>query len=62
MTILPSKLSWKRSKGFHLGVRVLHGEEDIPGGEDRSLGHGLDAEGEAPAMLLQYVLPTYTIG
>ncbi len=45
---------------FYLRIRVLHGEENILGGEDGPFGHGLDTQGEAPAVLFQYVLPTYS--
>jgi hypothetical protein len=45
----------------YLRIRVLHGEENILGGEDGPLGHGLDTQWEAPAVLFQYVFPTYSI-
>ena len=44
----------------HLRIRVLHGEENILGGEDGPLGHRLDTQWEAPAVLFQYVFPTYS--
>jgi hypothetical protein len=48
------------TESVHLRIRVFHGEENILGGEDGPLGHGLDTQGEAPAVLFQYVLPTYS--
>jgi hypothetical protein len=45
---------------FYLLIRVFHGEENILGGEDGPLGHGLDTQWEAPAVLFQYVFPTYS--
>ena len=46
----------------HLGVGVLDSEEDIAGGEDGALGHGLDPERQAATVLTQDVLPTCVPG
>jgi hypothetical protein len=48
------------SEYIHLRIRVFHGEENVLGGEDGPLGHGLDTQWEAPAVLFQYVFPTYS--
>jgi hypothetical protein len=45
---------------IYLRIRVFHGEENILGGENGPLGHGLDTQWEAPAVLFQYVFPTYS--